>query len=128
MGQSFGHFDAQTNRDILLRLASAIRKRGRIILDLWNPEFFAIHQGERKLSSPGGTVLEMKRVEIDRLFVQLDYPDGAREKFEWQLFTPEQLESLAKAIGLKVAVACNGFDPKNFPSSDDPRIQFVLER
>src|ERR1700719_3572148 len=39
MGQSFGHFDAGTNRDILGTLAGGVRKRGRVILDLWNPEF-----------------------------------------------------------------------------------------
>ena len=38
MGQSFGHFGAATNRDILPKLASGVRKGGRVILDFWNPE------------------------------------------------------------------------------------------
>jgi hypothetical protein len=40
MSQSFGYFDAKTNRGVFARLASSVRVGGRIILDLWNPEFF----------------------------------------------------------------------------------------
>ena len=128
MGQSFGHFDQETNLDILRRLTVGVRKRGRIILDLWNPDFFAANQGERDLTSLRGTVREMKRIEDGRLLVELNYPDGAQERFEWRMFTLEQMECLAKTAGLKVVIACSGFDPKNSPSPADPRIQFVLER
>ena len=128
MGQSFGHFDPATNRDVLLRLGRGIRKGGRIILDLWNPEFFAAHQGERELTSSRGTVRENKRIEDDRLLVELIYPDGTQERFEWQLFTPKQMDRFAKAAGSTVILACSGFDPKNLPPSSNPRIQFVLQR
>jgi len=127
MGQSFGHFDPGTNRDILRRLAEGVRKGGRIILDLWNPEFFIAHQGERELKTSRGSVREKKHVDGDRLFVQLDYPDGTHEQFEWQLFTPEQMTQLAESVGLGVLVSCASFDTKIVPSPADPRIQFVLE-
>ena len=128
MGQSFGHFDQETNLDVLRRLAVAVRKRGRIILDVWNAEFFDANQGERDLTSPRGTVRETKRMEDGRLLVELNYPDGTQEKFEWQLFTPKQMERLAKSAGVTVAVACSAFDAKNEPVLGDPRVQFVLER
>src|ERR1700731_3096037 len=54
MGQSFGYFDETTNRDLLRRLALGIRKGGRVILDLWNPEFFEAHQGARDLETARG--------------------------------------------------------------------------
>src|SRR5438093_9199509 len=63
MGQSFGHFDAGTNRDMLQRLVEGIRERGRVILDLWNREFFHANQGERDLNTPRGIVRENKRVD-----------------------------------------------------------------
>jgi len=127
MGQSFGHFDAGTNRDILRRLVHGIRNRGRVILDLWNPEFFKAHQGERELETSKGVVRETKRVTGDRLFVQLDYPEGAREQFEWQLFTPEQMEQLARSVGLGLLVSCTDFDLATLPSPANPRIQFLME-
>ena len=128
MGQSFGHFDPETNRDILQKLAESVREGGRVILDLWSPDFFETRQGERELKTERGTVRENKRVDVDRLFVRLDYPDGAQENFEWQLFTPEQMERLAKAVDLTLLVSCTDFDMKTVPSAANPRIQFVLER
>jgi SAM-dependent methyltransferase len=128
MGQSFGHFDAATNRDVLDRLASGIRNRGRIILDLWNPEFFAVHQGERDLKTSRGIVRERKHVEDGRLFVQLNYPAGSHEQFEWQLFEPAQMKRLAESLGLVLLISCSDFDLTTLPSPTNPRIQFLLER
>ena len=90
MSQSFGYFDDATNRDLLGRLGTSVREHGRVILDLWNPEFFVTRQGERNLDLSNGVVRERKRLEGDRLFVHLDYPDGGHDDFEWQLFTPSQ--------------------------------------
>lgn len=128
MGQSFGHFDPVTNRDILRRLADGVRGRGRVILDLWNPEFFKAHQGKRELKTSGGIVRESKRVDGDRVFVHLDYPDGAHEQFEWQMFTPAQTEHLANSIGLTLLILCSDFETTTLPSPNNPRIQFLLER
>lgn len=128
MGQSFGHFDAETNRDVLRRLAIGIRKRGRIILDLWNTEFFEAHQGERDLKTARGIVREHKRVDDGRLFVQLDYPDRSHEQFEWQLFTPVQMKQLADSVGLVLLISCTDFDMTAHPTTANPRIQFLFER
>ena len=128
MGQSFGHFDGVTNRDVLDRLTGAVRTGGRIILDLWNPEFFTAHQGRRELATTRGPAHETKRMDGDRLFVDLDYPDGTHEQFEWQLFTPQQMARLVKSLGLALLASCSGFDLASVPSPTDPRIQFLLER
>jgi SAM-dependent methyltransferase len=128
MGQSFGHFDAPTNRDVLGRVAGALRTGGRIVLDLWNPDFFLTHQGTRELATTRGVVREKKHVAGDRLFVDLDYPDLCHEQFEWQLFDAAQMQQLADSIGLSLLWACSGFDETKLPSPGDPRVQFVLER
>jgi SAM-dependent methyltransferase len=128
MGQSFGHFDATTNRDVLGRLTGAVRTGGRIILDLWNPEFFTAHQGEREFATLRGAVHEKKHVAGDRLFVDLDYPDGTHEQFEWQLFSPSQMARSANSVDLVLLASGSGFDLAIGPSPADPRIQFLLER
>ncbi|HEV2046319.1 MAG TPA: class I SAM-dependent methyltransferase [Chthoniobacterales bacterium] len=128
MSQSFGYFDEKTNRSVLGRLAASVREGGRIILDLWNQEFFAAHQGKRELETPGGVVRESKRLNGDRLFVDLEYPDGGREQFEWQLFSPAQMTELAQSVGLGLLLSCTDFDMTTPPSPAKPRIQFLLER
>jgi hypothetical protein len=105
-----------------------LRSGGRVILDLWNQEFFAAHQGERELETAGGVVRESKCLNGDWLRVQLDYPGGAHEEFEWQLFTPAKMISLAQSVGLALLLVCTGFDSTITPSPAKPRIQFVLER
>ena len=128
MSQSFGYFDAAANRDLLQRLANGIRKGGRIILDLWSPEFFAAHQGERDLQTPAGLVRETKRVENGRLFVRLDYPGSGQDHFEWQLFTVPEMRSMAESVGLHLTIACTDFDAATKPNPENPRIQFVLQK
>jgi SAM-dependent methyltransferase len=128
MSQSFGYFDDATNRDALRRLGVSVREGGRVILDLWNPEFFLLHQGEREFELSNGTVRERKRVEDGRLFVHLDYPGGGQDDFEWQLFTPAEMRAFADSVGLTLLVSCTDFDEKKEPSLAKPRIQFVLER
>ena len=128
MSQSFGYFDERTNRDLLKRLAMSVRAGGRVVLDLWNPEFFAGHQGERDFELPDGIIHERKRVEHGRLFVHLDYPDDSSDDFEWQLFTPAEMNSLAESVGLDVIASCTDFDPAAHPTPAEPRLQFVLER
>ncbi len=128
MSQSFGHFDALANRDLLGQLATGVRDGGRMILDLWNPEFFAAHQGERDFELPGGIVREHKRVEDGRLFVALTYPGGGGETFEWELFTPAEMRAAAEPVGLGLIMACTDFEVGTKPKSESPRIQFVLEK
>lgn len=128
MSQSFGYFDAGENRDVLARLARGLRQGGRIFLDLWNLEFFTTHQGERELKTEHGIVREAKRMEGDRLFVELEYPGGTRERFEWQLFDAGQMEKLAVSVGLFLLVSCSNFEERNVCSPAEPRMQFVLER
>jgi SAM-dependent methyltransferase len=126
MSQSFGYFDTGENQRVLVRIGAGVRRGGRVILDLWNPDFFLAHQGERILKTPQGNVREMKRMEADRLFVELTYPEGRSEAFEWQLLSSEEMRSLAGLIGLDLIMACTDFDRATNPHQDNPRIQFVL--
>jgi SAM-dependent methyltransferase len=128
MSQSFGYFDSTTNREALGRLAARVREGGRVILDLWSQEFFVANQGRREFKAPGGKVRETKRAEGDRLFVHLDYADGSQDQFEWQLFSPEQMDSIAESVGLRPLLACTDFDETTSPSPTNPRVQFLFER
>jgi SAM-dependent methyltransferase len=128
MSQSFGYFDETTNREMLGRLVDGVREGGRVILDMWSAEFFVAHQGAYEFQTPDGIVQETKCVEEDRLFVRLDYPDGSEDNFEWQLFSPPRMLSMAESVGLRQLLACTAFDEATLPSPTNPRIQFLFER
>lgn len=127
MSQSFGHFDAATNLRVLSQLSDGIRTGGRVILDLWSREFFVAHQGEREFNTAGGVVRESKRVDEGRLFVHLQYPEGGEDDFEWQLFSPAEMEVFAGSTGFRVMFSCADFDSVTPPSATKPRVQFLLE-
>jgi SAM-dependent methyltransferase len=127
MSQSFGYFDAATNFSVLQRLARALRPGGRLVLDLWSPDFFAAHQGERQFMLPQGPVKETKQICDGRLNVRLDYAGGACDLFSWQLFTPDELSVFAFPAGLAPLRFCAGFQ-SGLPSATIPGWQCVLEK
>ncbi len=103
------------------RIAAGPRQGGRVILDLWNPEFFRPHPGEHSLKTAAGEVRETKRVKGDRLFVRLNYPDGGEDQFEWQLFTPATIAALGESVGLRQMFWCSNFDAKACDWQASPR-------
>ena len=128
MSQSFGYFDPETNRDLLARLGQALRPGGCLVLDLWNPDFFLPRQGQRTFQLPTGSVQETTRMEDGWLFSRLVYPDGGCDEFEFQTFSAAEMEQFVRPLGLQLVTACTDFSAAVTPSSDKPRIQFVLER
>lgn len=128
LSQSYGYFDSPTNQGILSRLGAALRPGGRMILDLWNLDFFQARQGVHVFDLPTGTVRETKRIEGDRLFTRLDYPDGSHDAFEFQTFSPAQMEQFAFGANLKLLEACTDYSPGVSPSPDKPKLQYLLER
>lgn len=128
LSQSFGFFTEAENLAVLSRLGPALRRGGRMILDLWNPAFFPSRLAPRHFEMPQGRVLETKKMEGDRLSVRLDYPDGGHEYFSWQTFSETQMAILARRAGLRLRDSHSDFDGALAPTPDKPKIQFVLDR
>ncbi len=127
--QSFGFFDEQTNAAVLGSMAGLLNPGGRIILDIYNRDFFQIHQGTRTFETAGGVrVSETKELAGRRLRVRLDYADTAQvDQFDWEVFTPAELNDVAGSIGLRSMLACSGFDEALPPAPERPRMQIVLQ-
>lgn len=127
--QSFGYFDAATNAGILRQAGDRLRPGGRLLLDLYHRDFFERRQGSQEQPIGEVTVRTTRRMEGNRLSVDLDYgPGRPADRFEWQLYTPEELRALGEAHGLALVVACAGFDESLPPSPDLPRMQLILEK
>lgn len=125
MWASFGYFGHDANVAVLGGMAERLRAGGKLVLDVYNPDFVESRQGlfER------GPVAETKTVRDGRLRVELAYHGGPVEDvFEWELYRPEQLSELAASCGLECVLVCSGFDESAGPSPEAPRIQLVYER
>lgn len=127
--QSFGYFDDTTNRDILRQIGRKLNPGGRLILDIYNREFFERNEGVRSCEKEGVSVTEDKRMAGARLQVTLSYNDGASsDRFDWQLYTAPEMAELLGDLGFREVIACTDFDESRPPSSDKPRMQLVFEK
>lgn len=129
--QSFGHFDAAGNLAVLAEMQRVLRPAGRIVLDLYHRDFHASREGVREMERGATHIIETRRMDGQRLHVQLKYRSHGSEEvsdeFEWQLYRPTDLAELALSIGLTTHVVCANFDESRGPSENEPRMQLVLQ-
>lgn len=127
--QSFGYFDAATNRDIMRQIHRALRPGGRLVLDVYHRGFFERHQGTQHFEREGLLITESKRMQGHRLTVQLTYGNGeASDSFQWQLFTPTELREFAFRCGFRSILICSDFDEKMPPAPERPRLQAIFAK
>jgi SAM-dependent methyltransferase len=124
--QSFGFFEAETNARLLRDLRSLLVPEGRLILDIYNRDYFATRLAIRTFERDGVTVTESKSLDGGRLRVRLDYGDSF-DAFDWQVFAPESIRTFANVCGFDLVFACTGFDESSSPSSESPRMQLAFE-
>lgn len=128
MWSSYGYYDDETNTAILRRMAALLREGGRLVVDVYHRGFFETRQGDRPVERAGRRLTESKAVADGFLTVRLRYDDGAEDTFRWQVFTPDELDARAAAVGLQPVLRCAGFDPAVAPDPSLPRMQLVYER
>lgn len=130
--QSFGYFDAATNTSILEQISSKLRRGGRFIIDLYNRNYFTqphAVQPIQRYQRNGQTIVGTRRLIGNRLVVELDYgSEQSQDRFDWQLYTSDELCATAAAFGLTPQVICAWWDETRLVSSEDARMQIVFER
>ena len=116
MWASFGYFDADENERVLGSFARRLRPGGRLVLDVFNREFFEGRDGERELR-PG--IAERSWLDGVRRHCEIDYGDGHVDSFDWQLYTAAELEFLAARSALRPV--------ERRPSPLEPHLRLVLQ-
>jgi SAM-dependent methyltransferase len=120
--QSFGFYTTLENRRLLADWQRALKPGGRLVLDVYNREFFIGKDGVR---STGG-ITESKRLKGNRLQVHLGYPNGVQDVFEWELFTLEELKRAGEEARFSLMLSCTNFDEGKPVSNNEPRMQLVF--
>jgi SAM-dependent methyltransferase len=129
MWASFGYFAPAENRRLLARIRTALRLEGRLVLDVYNRDFFSQHSGERRVQRAGREVIEHRQLIDDRLTVELRYAGyETSDRFSWQIFRPDDLVLMVAALGYEPLVLCAAFDENVAVTSEHPRMQLVAQR
>jgi SAM-dependent methyltransferase len=129
--QSFGYFDEETNVDIMRQMHDKLNPRGRLVLDIYHRGFFEAQGTEagRTFEKEGLTIVETRQLTGNRLTVTLDYDgESPPDVFDWQLYTPEDIGTLASEVGFRVLTLCTEYDEAQPATSTRPRMQLVLEK
>jgi SAM-dependent methyltransferase len=127
--QSFGYFDAATNRDILQQISQKLHPQGRLILDIYNREFFEKHQGSGQLERKGVIIRVTNTMRGDRLTAHLEYGDNlGADTFEWRLYTLDEICDLAAGVNLRCLLACTECNEQKPATTKKPQMQLVFER
>jgi hypothetical protein len=97
-------------------------------MDVYNPDFHRRNLGKRNELRGSRTITETQEFQGRRLIVDLDYGDGARDHFDWFLYSLEEWKELAVRCGLALNLACSKFDETSTPSPEEARMQLVFSR
>lgn len=132
MWQSFSYFDEETNRDLLRQIHGKLTPGGRFIIDMYNREYFANHQGSQRQEINGVTIEATNYLQGNRWHSIPRYSDASGElgsdHFDWQMFSPTEFSTLAASLSFKTALACTWSDEQKAPSPEIARMQVVLEK
>lgn len=127
--QSFGYFDEATNRDILRQIGEKLVPGGRLILDIYHRAYWAENQGEREIERKGVKIRVENRLTGNRLRSSLTYDAGVgADIFEWQVYSPEEIRTLAQDYGMALVLSCTECDEGKAVTSQKPMMQFVFEK
>jgi SAM-dependent methyltransferase len=125
--QSFGYFSTTENDQLLRDIWGRLRPGGRVLIDVFNADYFRCHQGLRSRLPTGVSSLE-DRVVGDRLHSRIRYDDGMQETMDFEIFTPKELAERAGSVGFRLVESCCWWDPQRAPDAGETRFQLTLER
>ena len=133
MWQSLSYFDDETNAAVLRAIHDRLTPCGRFVVDLYNRDYFARNQGEKRQQIGGVTVTTGGAMDGDRWHSALTYSDAdgaplGGDQMDWRLYTVAEFYDLASACGFSPQLACVWGNERDAPSADIPRMQIVVER
>jgi SAM-dependent methyltransferase len=124
---SFGFVDQATDLETMAGMATILRPGGKVLFDMYHPEWMQDHQLAGDREEPGATSVR-RWVNGDRCFHEIRYPSGTTDAIQFALYSPAALRNLALEAGLDPARPMAWWRPENSPSRETGRYQLVCTR
>lgn len=123
---SLGFGSRSSDLDLFLALEAILCPGGRLLLDLYHPPWLEGNQHRDVEVAPG--VIADRWLEDGRCFHRFQYPDGSVDRIEFNVYHPEEMESVGRSAGLEVERVMTWWSEKFRPGSDVARYQMVMCR
>jgi SAM-dependent methyltransferase len=120
----FGSRDEDTL--VFRAVREVLRPAGRLLLDLYHPEWLATHQLRDVADSRGATV--NRWLEDGRSCHTFRYADGSVDDIRFNVYRPDEMARVLTDAGFTVADRLVWWKTEQMPGPDQPRYQLVAVR
>jgi SAM-dependent methyltransferase len=131
--QTFGFFAGEARVGLFRELCRLLRPSGRLVLDLFNRQFFTHDRDEEHYPVPIHVYSPF--FESEHLRTMLSYEDDLRFRdrrlayfSDPSLPSPGEIAGLTSNYHLRMIAACSDYDPAIVATPQRPRMQLVFER
>ena len=124
---SLGFVGRGTDLETLAGLADVIRPGGKIVFDLYHPEWL---RRKEQFGEPDerGAVSIHRWIRDGRCFHEIRYANGQADDIQFDVYRPEEIRALARRAGFEPGLEMVWWSSESRPSPDFPRYQLVCAR
>jgi SAM-dependent methyltransferase len=123
---SLGCVGRTVDRETLAGCSAVLRPGGKVLLDLYHPEWLERHQqaGERDARGP----VIRRWVHGGRCFHEIRYASGRIDDIQFDIYHPHEIRALVQQVGLKPLVEMASWRTELLPDAQWPHYQLVCVR
>lgn len=123
MWNSLGFVGRAADLEMLHALGTVIRPGGKVIFDLYHPEWLRRNDRAGAPDERGAVVRRWTRG--GRCFHEIRYPDGHTDDIQFEVYLPEEIRGLCRHAGLEPQIEMTWWDPHRPPTPEQPRYQLA---
>ena len=123
---SLGFGSRHADLEILRGLGRVVRPGGRVLLDLYHPDWLAANPQQGVVDDRRATV--NRWVNDGRCFHVIRYGDGSVDEIEFNVYHPDEIERMLREAGFRPDSGFVWWKSEVKPGPDSPRYQVVGTR
>ena len=124
---SLGFVGSSTDIETLAGVAAVIRPGGKVVLDLYHPDWLQRNTQSRQPDGRG-PVSARRWLRDGRCFHEIRYADGRVDDIQFNIYKPDEIRDLSRRAGLEPGGDMIWWSSDSRPSPDCPRYQLVCTR
>ncbi len=123
---SLGFEGRGADLETLTGLAAVLRPGGRLVLDLYHPDWLRRNEKSGERDERGASV--RRWLHDGRPFHEIRYDDGRIDDIQFEVYRPDEMRELCRSAGLEPGADMTWWSPDARASEDFPRYQLVCTR
>jgi SAM-dependent methyltransferase len=122
---SFGFGSREGDLETLHGFGRILRPGGRVLLDLYHPDWLAANELSGVVDERGATI--DRWVEDGRCFHRIRYLDGSVDDIQFNVFRPAEIQGMLRRAGFRTYAPLVWWEADTTPGASSARYQLVGE-